>query len=284
MNAGHVAIAKFQEHCINDKKMESMLVTQNIDDLHNRTIRESPILSKAKDNYCVRNDDNRVAFTPHVYEIHGSVHYMHCSQHDEDHSKVFFKGPTIAEFEAAYEAAPEKKITAEDGTQYNFCLVPKCGVCGAAMKPHSMFFDETYNEHFYRRDTVMNFVEKSDCLIVVGTALATNLAKQIVCKFLDKELPVIEVNLESAIDRGYNLQVLQGSELALPELFEEYYRLKKQAAVKPMEEKKAAQGRLAAQSRPKDSRSNSRGRVANPRISPKASKGKKGVKKAAAKK
>ncbi len=62
-----------------------------------------------------------------------------------------------------------------------------------------MFFDEMYSEHYYRKETVIDFVEESDCLIVVGTALATNLAKQIVCAFLNKELPVIEVNLESAI-------------------------------------------------------------------------------------
>ena len=73
------------------------------------------------------------------------------------------------------------------------------------MKPHCMFFDEVYNEHYYRRDTVVDFVEKSDCLVVIGTALATNLAKQIVCTFLNKELPVIEINMESAIDRGNNI-------------------------------------------------------------------------------
>lgn len=88
-----------------------------------------------------------------------------------------------------------------------------------------MFFDEAYSEHYYRKDTVKEFVEGSDCLIVVGTALATNLAKMIVGEFLNKELPVIEVNLESAINRGNNIQVLEKSETALPALFKEYYRL-----------------------------------------------------------
>ena len=45
------------------------------------------------------------------------------------------------------------------------------------MKPHCMFFDEVYNEPYYRKDTVMSFVEQSDCLVVIGTALETNLAK-----------------------------------------------------------------------------------------------------------
>jgi len=68
-----------------------------------------------------------------------------------------------------------------------------------------MFFDETYSEHYYRKDTVMNFVDQADCLVVVGTALATNLAKNIVSKLLNKELPAIEINMESAISRGNNI-------------------------------------------------------------------------------
>ena len=83
--------------------------------------------------------------------------------------------------------------------------MPACDECGANMKPHGMFFDESYSEHYYRVDTVKNFVEKSDCLIVVGTSLATSLAKQMVCKVLSKELPVIEVNLESSINVGNNI-------------------------------------------------------------------------------
>jgi NAD-dependent SIR2 family protein deacetylase len=75
------------------------------------------------------------------------------------------------------------------------------------MKPHCMFFDESYSEHYYRRETVMDFVEKSDCLLVIGTALMTALANKIVDNFLDKQLPVIEINVESAINRGNYIQV-----------------------------------------------------------------------------
>lgn len=74
------------------------------------------------------------------------------------------------------------------------------------MKPHSMFFDESYSEHYYRKDTVQRFVDSEcDVLIVVGTALATNMAKRIVSNMLNEEKPVIEVNMESAIERGNNI-------------------------------------------------------------------------------
>ena len=39
------------------------------------------------------------------------------------------------------------------------------------MKPHCMFFDETYSEQWYKSETVKAYLEKTDCLIVVGTAL-----------------------------------------------------------------------------------------------------------------
>ena len=69
-----------------------------------------------------------------------------------------------------------------------------------------MFFDETYSEHYYRKTSVSRFVDyHCDVLVVVGTALATNLAKKIVCTLLDQELPVIEVNMESSIERGNNI-------------------------------------------------------------------------------
>ena len=104
-------------------------------------------------------------------------------------------------------------------------MVPCCEECGEPMKPHCMFFDEAYSEHYYRKDTVLNFVNESDGLLVIGTALATNLCKTIVSNFLDRELPVVEVNLESAINRGNNIQVLESSETGLYTLFEEFKRL-----------------------------------------------------------
>lgn len=129
---------------------------------------------------------------------------MHCSNEDEEHSRLFYTAP---------------KHESEG--------VPLCAECGAYMKPHCMFFDECYSEHYYRERTVTDFLEdKMDCLLVIGTALATGFARRIVNKALAKlECPVIEVNLESSIAKGFNLQVVEKSEVALPAMFQEYYRL-----------------------------------------------------------
>ena len=89
------------------------------------------------------------------------------------------------------------------------------------MKPHCMFFDESYTEQWYRSDSVRNFLDtEMDALIVVGTALQTALARAIVNTSLQKlEVPIIEVNLEPCIAQGYGLLITEGSETALPALF-----------------------------------------------------------------
>jgi len=84
------------------------------------------------------------------------------------------------------------------------------------MKPHSMFFDESYSEHYYRKQSVDHYVEDADCLIVVGTALATSYAANIVSKFLNREAPVIEVNLEPCVKVGHTYHVIGKSEEVLP--------------------------------------------------------------------
>lgn len=93
------------------------------------------------------------AFTPYVLEMHGNVRYMHCSAEEKDCSRVFFKSPTLED--------------ATDRTNH----VPHCKECGATMKPHCMFFDECYNEHYYRDSTTTAFQLECDALIVIGTAL-----------------------------------------------------------------------------------------------------------------
>ena len=84
-----------------------MLITQNIDDLHNKEIRESTILQKSADKYYVHSENTDVAFKPHVYEIHGSVLYMHCEAEGEEHSRKFFKAPTLDDAEKFAEEAKQ---------------------------------------------------------------------------------------------------------------------------------------------------------------------------------
>ena len=86
--------------------------------------------------------------------MHGNVRYMHCRDDDKECSRKFYKAPELHEV--------------ADRTNH----VPKCKECGQDMKPHCMFFDESYCEEYYRDKTTNIIVdEKMDCLIVIGTAL-----------------------------------------------------------------------------------------------------------------
>ena len=96
---------------------------------------------KTPDKYFDKTENNEAAFMPHIYEIHGNVRYMHCSDEEEDHSSKLHPSPTLEEAEA-YKAI------------HDSILVPKCQLCQKIMKPHCMFFDESYCERFYRYETV----------------------------------------------------------------------------------------------------------------------------------
>lgn len=75
-----------------------------------------------------------------------------------------------------------------------------------------MFFDESYSEHYYRKETVDTFYKEADVLIVIGTALQTAYAMKIVVETLAEEKPVIEINMESCIEVGHTYHLIGKSE------------------------------------------------------------------------
>ena len=85
--------------------------------------------------------------------MHGNVYYMHCSNETRECSKRFYKAPHMSEIK-------DKKSH-----------VPRCGECSCPMKPHCMFFDESYNECYYRDITTRMMEKDMDAFIVIGTAL-----------------------------------------------------------------------------------------------------------------
>ena len=157
-----------------------MLITQNIDDLHNQELRKSNILN----SQMTEPGGPKSAFMPNIYEIHGNIGYMHCSNELLSCQNVF------------YPLQRWDKVAKPDSPDY----VPKCSVCSSPMKPHTMFFDEMYSEKFYRAETVYKFAEEADCLIVVGTTLLTGMASNIASAFVFAGKPIIEVNLSSFVN------------------------------------------------------------------------------------
>ena len=77
-----------------------MLITQNIDDLHSREIRGSPLLMNEIDKHYTSTENTDKAFVPHVHEIHGNMRYMHCSAESMDHSKKLLMSPSVEDADA----------------------------------------------------------------------------------------------------------------------------------------------------------------------------------------
>jgi NAD-dependent deacetylase len=138
-NTGHMAIAEM-ERIFEDR---FRLITQNVDGLHLRA----------------GNTEER------TFQIHGNLHVLRCANNC---SQQLFPFPSqIGEKnknEPITEAEKELLI---------------CPVCQGLARPHVLWFDECYDEHFFRAESALHWAGTTDLLLVVGTAGATNLPIQI---------------------------------------------------------------------------------------------------------
>jgi NAD-dependent deacetylase len=54
-----------------------------------------------------------------------------------------------------------------------------CPRCRGLTRPHVLWFDEFYDEDYYRADSAVRWASQSDLLLVIGTAGATTLPMRI---------------------------------------------------------------------------------------------------------
>jgi NAD-dependent deacetylase len=71
----------------------------------------------------------------------------------------------------------------------------KCPTCGNFLRPHVLWFDEMYNEKFYKLDSSLRVAKETGLLLIVGTSGATNLPRRIVESALQRGSTVIDINL-----------------------------------------------------------------------------------------
>lgn len=156
-NPGHMAIVQM-DNLFADR---FTLITQNVDNLHLRA-------GHRRQN---------------TLEIHGNVFYLRCSQ---DCSPKVVPIP--------------KKICSKEKddriTQAEWHLL-HCPACGALLRPHVLWFDETYNERYYRAESAMEAACNTDLLIVAGTSGATNLPNQVVLEVYRHGGMIIDINIEA---------------------------------------------------------------------------------------
>jgi NAD-dependent deacetylase len=98
-----------------------------------------------------------------------------------------------------------------------------CPACKRWLRPHILWFDENYNEEYYHLESVINEMELTDLLLVVGTSLATGLPHYMVERAFKRNVPVIFINPEktdvSGFSRGNSFQIAESSSIALPKIY-----------------------------------------------------------------
>lgn len=179
-NAAHEAIAKLAE-----RADEFLLVTQNVDDLHERAG-----LKKAE-----------------MVQIHGDIFMTRCSRCDfirHDYP------PSVAA--ATYGPASECEEGQENG-------VPRCTNCGAVMRPGVVWFGEPLPSRETER--VENYLQRDSCgvVIVAGTTATFGYIIHWALRASHHGGDLIEVNPEETpLSRFATRLVRQPAAAALPRI------------------------------------------------------------------
>jgi len=154
-NSGHYALAEMEKLFGN----HFTLITQNVDGLH----------LKAGSSH------------EKTYQIHGNIFYMRCSAECSDN---------LYSVPRTFQGRP--KNTDIDDRERKLLTCPRCG---HKTRPHVLWFDEVYNEKFFRFHSSLEAAKKTDILIIVGTSGATNLPNQIAWEVIRSKGLIIDINI-----------------------------------------------------------------------------------------
>jgi NAD-dependent deacetylase len=132
------------------------LITQNIDGLHFQA-----------------GSSREKTFT-----IHGTFEKMRCM---DLCSPEMYPIPSI-ELEQEFTKQVIKELT--------------CPNCGKFLRPNILWFDEFYNEVFYKSDSAISLVQEAKLFIVVGTSGATNLPSILARMALEQGSLLLNIDIE----------------------------------------------------------------------------------------
>jgi NAD-dependent deacetylase len=155
-NPGHMAVAKMERCCPG----KFTLITQNVDNLHLRA------------GSSLKN----------TYQIHGNIFFIRCRMDC---------GIGIQPLPTGLEA----KGKGEDLSDAEKSLLT-CPQCGSLLRPHVLWFDESYDEIHYRFQSSLAIASQTDLLLTVGTSGATNLPNQVARGVVQSGGTIIDINIE----------------------------------------------------------------------------------------
>ena len=155
-NEGHMALVEMEQH-LQDR---FTLITQNVDNLHIRA-GSSP---------------------ERTYQIHGNVFFMRCIDECEENI-----------YPLPLKMLPRDK---EQDLSRDDKKILSCPDCGAGTRPHVLWFDESYDEHYFKFESAIAVAENTDILIIAGTSGATTLPNHVANIVYHNNGAIIDINIE----------------------------------------------------------------------------------------
>lgn len=153
-NAAHHAVAAL-ERALGDR---FLLITQNIDGLH-----------------------RRAGTTPErTFAVHGDIEWARCA----------------ADCTAERVPMPEGLEIRRRGEPISDAAraALRCQTCGGWLRPHVLWFDETYDEPRFHVDSALRAAGRTTLLLIVGTSGATTLPTLVVQRAAASDATIIDVN------------------------------------------------------------------------------------------
>lgn len=136
------------------------LVTQNVDALHRRAGHDPASL----------------------FEIHGNLDQVRCA----------------AECRGRCDLRPAPPLPSDGwakGRELDAVMAAALHCdCGAWLRPHVLWFDESYDEQLYHYETALTLATNCSLLLVIGTSGATSLPAMIVQLAIARRIPTLVVN------------------------------------------------------------------------------------------
>lgn len=156
-NKGHLTISEIQK--LYPERFS--LISQNVDGLHFQS---------------GMNEEQ-------LYLIHGDLRFMRCSESCTD--KLY--------------PIPKKLLNRgnKDYLDFEESELLNCPNCDDIMRPHVLWFDEMYNEKFYKLNTVQRIAKETSLLFVIGTSGSTTLPNRILELALNNSSVIIDINPQS---------------------------------------------------------------------------------------
>jgi NAD-dependent deacetylase len=140
------------------------LITQNVDGLH---LRAGQSVGR-------------------TYQIHGNIDYMRCAGAcSGEQANQLVPVPDALDGIDAGQALTEAQVALLD-----------CPRCHGLMRPHVLWFDESYDEPLFRYQSSLDVATRAALVLVVGTSASTTLPWRVVEIAARAGAAIVDVNIE----------------------------------------------------------------------------------------